>query len=290
MSPTEPRWGTLAAAPCPSIEVRDLTVAYKSGTIALVDVSFALGEPTICGLVGMNGSGKSTLFKTIMGFLEPQEGSVAICGGPVAVAQRQSLVAYVPQTEEVDWTFPVSVQDVVMMGRQGRMGFLRIPAREDARIVAESLARVGIEAFADRQIGELSGGQRKRTFLARALAQEARILLLDEPFAGVDIKTEQAIVAILQDLRVAGHVILVSTHNVSSVPTFCDSVVMINKTLIAAGPIETAFTPENLGRAFGGSLYGLPIGMVPPAAVVAAPIGAPKGTIHKLVAAIRGAA
>ncbi len=288
MSPIEPSRETAAdtaGAPCPAIEVRDLTVAYKSGTVALVDVSFALGEPTICGLVGMNGSGKSTLFKAIMGFLEPRHGTVTICGGTVVAAQKQNIVAYVPQAEEVDWTFPVSVRDVVMTGRQGRMGFLRIPSHEDARIVAESLSRVGMEAFADRQIGELSGGQRKRTFLARALAQGARILLLDEPFAGVDIKTEQAIVAILRDLQAAGHVILVSTHNVSSVPTFCDSVVMINKTLIAAGPIETTFTPENLGRAFGGALYGLPIGTLPPQ-----PAGRPSGPIQKLFATVRGVA
>jgi manganese/iron transport system ATP-binding protein len=285
MSSTEPRRQPLADAPCPSIEVRNVTVAYKSGTVALVDVSFALVEPTICGLIGMNGSGKSTLFKAIMGFLGPQQGTVTICGRPVAFAQKQNIIAYVPQTEEVDWTFPVSVRDVVMMGRQGRMGFLRIPSHEDARIVSESLSRVGMEAFADRQIGELSGGQRKRTFLARALAQEARILLLDEPFAGVDIKTEQAITAILQDLQAAGHVILVSTHNVSSVPTFCDSVVMINKVLIAAGPISGAFTPENLGRTFGGALYGLPIGTFP-----TAPNARPSGPIHKLVATIRGAA
>jgi len=263
MSRTEPYRDTAfrtAAAPCPAIAVEDVTVAYRTGTVALVDVGFVLAEPTICGLIGMNGSGKSTLFKTIMGFLEPSRGRVAIFGRPVAFAQKQNLIAYVPQTEEVDWTFPVSVRDVVMMGRQGRMGLLRIPSREDARIVAESLARVGMEAFADRQIGELSGGQRKRTFVARALAQEARILLLDEPFAGVDIKTEHAIVSILRDLQAAGHVILVSTHHVSSVPTFCDRVLMINRTLIAAGPTESAFTPENLGRTFGGTLYGLPIG------------------------------
>lgn len=258
-----------------------MTVAYKTGTVALVDVSFTLAEPTICGLIGMNGSGKSTLFKTIMGFLQPSHGGVAIFGRPVAFAQKQNLIAYVPQTEEVDWTFPVSVHDVVMMGRQGRMGFMRIPSQEDSRIVAESLARVGMETLADRQIGELSGGQRKRTFLARAIAQQARILLLDEPFAGVDIKTEHAIISILRDLQAAGHVILVSTHNVSSVPTFCDSVLMINKTLIAAGPIESTFTPENLGRAFGGTLYGLPLGSFIPTRV-----GGPR----QFVGAERGAA
>jgi manganese/iron transport system ATP-binding protein len=286
MSRTEAGFDAGAGAPCPSITVAGVTVAYKTGTVALVDVSFTLAEPTICGLVGMNGSGKSTLFKAIMGFLEPSRGSVTICGRPVAFAQKQNIIAYVPQTEEVDWTFPVSVRDVVMMGRQGRMGFLRIPSREDAEIVAESLVRVGMEALADRQIGELSGGQRKRTFLARALAQQAGILLLDEPFAGVDIKTEHAIIAILRDLQACGHIILVSTHNVSSVPTFCDSVVMLNRTLVASGPVASTFTPENLGRAFGGSVYGLPVGPFTPTRVGARE----PEPVHEFAAASHGAA
>jgi manganese/iron transport system ATP-binding protein len=261
------------ATPCPSISVENVTVAYKSGTIALVDVNFTLAEPAICGLIGMNGSGKSTLFKTIMGFLSPSRGSVTICGGPVAAAQKQNIVAYVPQTEEVDWTFPVSVRDVVMMGRQGRMNFLRIPSREDHRLVDASLVRVGMAGFADRQIGELSGGQRKRTFLARALAQEAKILLLDEPFAGVDLESEHAIVTILRELQGQGNVILVSTHNVASVPAFCDRVVLINRALVAAGPIATTFTSENLCRTFGGSLYGLPLGTFAPTKTIATKLG-----------------
>lgn len=254
--------GAPGAAPSVSVEVSNLTVAYRGGNVAVSDVSFALTRPTICGLVGMNGSGKSTLFKAIMGFVEPLRGAVTVCGKPVAWAQQENLIAYVPQTEEVDWTFPVSVRDVVTMGRQGRMGFLRIASAEDRRIVADSLARVGMSEFAERQIGELSGGQRKRVFLARALAQQARIVLLDEPFTGIDLQTEQAIVTILRELKAAGHIVLVSTHDLASVPAFCDQVVMINRVLVAFGPVETTFTQQNLDRAFAGTIRGLPAGAV----------------------------
>lgn len=254
--------GPAGSAPSVSVAVSHLTVAYRGGHVAVSDVSFALTRPTICGLVGMNGSGKSTLFKAIMGFVEPLRGAVTVCGKPVAWAQQENLIAYVPQTEEVDWTFPVSVRDVVTMGRQGRMGFLRIASAEDRRIVADSLARVGMSDFAERQIGELSGGQRKRVFLARALAQQARIVLLDEPFTGIDQQTEQAIVAILRELKAAGHIVLVSTHDLASVPAFCDQVVMINRVLVAFGPVETTFTQQNLDRAFAGTIRGLPAGTV----------------------------
>lgn len=244
-----------------SLEVEGVGVSYRRGVPALEDVSFALRRPGICALVGMNGAGKSTLFKAVMGFLTPGRGRVLICGRPVRWAQKQNLVAYVPQTEEVDWTFPVSVRDVVMMGRQGRMGFLRIPSAQDREIVADSLARVGMAEFADRQIGALSGGQRKRVFLARALAQRGGIMLLDEPFTGVDIRTERAIVALLQALRDEGHVILVSTHNLASVPGFCDHAVLVNRRLVAFGPVAEVFTPANLSLAFGGDAHQVPVGV-----------------------------
>lgn len=263
----------IAGAARTSIEARGVTVAYRAGNIAIADVSLALREPTICGLIGMNGAGKSTLFKAIMGFVAPRSGSIAICGQPIAWAQKKNIIAYVPQTEEVDWTFPVSVHDVVMMGRQGRMGFLRIPSAEDRRIVGESLARVGMADFSARQIGELSGGQRKRVFLARALAQQGRIILLDEPFTGVDVKTEHAIIDILRALKEAGHIILVSTHNLSSVPAFCDQVMMINRALVAFGPVASVFTADNLGRTFGGAVNQLPVGaLAPSGARAAAPL------------------
>jgi manganese/iron transport system ATP-binding protein len=253
---------TRAPEPTASIEISNLTVAYRGGAIALQDIDVSLKGFTICGLVGMNGAGKSTLFKAVMGFLAPSAGSISISGRPLRWAQKNSVVAYVPQTEEVDWTFPVSVRDVVTMGRQGRMGFLRIPSAEDRRIVAESLERVGMAAYAERQIGELSGGQRKRVFLARALAQEARIVLLDEPFTGVDVGTERAIVDVLQGLKASGQLILVSTHNLGSVPEFCDEVILLNRGLVAFGPVGEVYTPENLARTFEGALQQLPFGLV----------------------------
>lgn len=237
-----------------SVEVADITVAYTNGNIALRDASFTLQSGTICALVGVNGSGKSTLFKSIMGFLKPAKGQVRIAGRSVAEARKSKLVAYVPQSEEVDWSFPVNVWDVVMMGRYGHMNFMRIPRQEDKRVVLECLERVGMTAFKDRQIGELSGGQKKRVFLARALAQKGRIMLLDEPFTGVDVQTETAIIELLRALRQEGHIILVSTHNLGSVPEFCDQVVLINRTVLAYGPTDRVFTEKNLTEAFGGVL------------------------------------
>lgn len=238
----------------PSIVVDNLAVRYNNGHTALYDVSFTLGAGTTCALVGVNGSGKSTLFKSIMGLVKPLTGSVRLCDMPVKTALKQNLVSYVPQTEEVDWQFPVSVYDVVMMGRYGYMSFLRRPSANDKAKVEQAMARVDISHLKDRQIGELSGGQKKRVFLARALAQESRIILLDEPFTGVDVKTENAIIDLLGALRTEGHLILVSTHNLGSVPHFCDQVVMINRTLIAKGDTPNTFTQRNLERAFGGVL------------------------------------
>jgi manganese/iron transport system ATP-binding protein len=237
-----------------SISVSDLTVTYPNGTTALRDASFALAAGTICGLVGVNGSGKSTLFKAIMGFVAPSAGEIRISGLTPRAAQKRNLIAYVPQSEDVDWNFPVLVDDVVMMGRYGRMGFLRRPSTIDRRKVDEALERVGMTAYRRRQIGELSGGQRKRVFLARALAQEGLVILLDEPFTGVDVKTEGAIIDLLGELKAQGHLMLVSTHNLGSVPDFCDQVVLVLHTVIAAGPTATTFTQTNLERAFGGVL------------------------------------
>ena len=183
------------------LAVQNVSVAYNNGHVALYDASFHLQKGTITALVGVNGSGKSTLFKTIMGFIKPMSGSVTICGEPVRQAQKHHLLAYVPQSEEVDWSFPVSVWDVVMMGRYGYMNFLRIPNREDKEIAERSLERVQMLEFKDRQIGELSGGQKKRVFLARALAQRGKIILLDEPFTGVDVKTETAIIDLDRDRK-----------------------------------------------------------------------------------------
>ena len=210
-----------------AIEARELSVTYRNGHTALHNASFSVAAGAICGLVVGNGAGKSTLFKALMGFVPLAKGSVSLLGGTVRDALSRNLVAYVPQNEDVDWTFPVLVEDVVMMGRYGHMGFLRRPKRADHEKVAEALARVGMEGHRSRQIGELSGGQKKRVFLARALAQESQIILLDEPFTGVDVKTEDAIVQLLRDLRDEGRVMLVSTHNLGSVPEFCDHEVLV---------------------------------------------------------------
>ena len=238
----------------PRLDIEGVSVTYPNGHLALDDASFQLAGGTICALVGINGSGKSTLFKSIMGFVKPKAGSVRINGLSVRAVLKQHLVAYVPQAEEVDWQFPVSVWDVAMMGRYGAMSFLRIPRAADKLKVEESLRRVSMWEFKDRQIGELSGGQKKRVFLARALAQGGRVILLDEPFTGVDVKTEEAIIALLRELRAAGCIILVSTHNLGSVPEFCDQVVLINRTVLAYGPTASVFTERNLTAAFGGVL------------------------------------
>ena len=236
-----------------SIDVENVTVTYH-GKVALQSASLQLESGTICGLIGMNGAGKSTLFKAIMGFVKPTSGRILINKLPIRQVQKQNIVAYVPQSEEVDWNFPVSVHDVVMMGRYGYMNLLRIPKNHDCNVVRSSLERVEMWQMQDRQIGELSGGQKKRTFFARALAQESTVLLLDEPFAGVDIKTEKMMINLLIELRQKGYTILISTHDLASIKTFCDRVVLINRTILAYGNTADVFTEENLSRTFGGSI------------------------------------
>lgn len=236
------------------IELANVCVTYPNGHAALQNVSGNLHGGTICGLVGVNGAGKSTLFKAIMGFIKPTSGSVKIMGQDVRAALKKNLVSYVPQTEDVDWDFPVLVEDVVMMGRYGHMGFLRRPSAADKQAVDDALARVNMSAYRKHQIGELSGGQKKRVFVARALAQGGQIILLDEPFTGVDIKTEESLILLFRALAAENRLILVSTHNLGSVPHFCDEVMLINKTLLAYGPVETTFTQDNLAKAFGGML------------------------------------
>ncbi|WEK04032.1 MAG: manganese/iron ABC transporter ATP-binding protein [Candidatus Devosia phytovorans] len=238
----------------PGLEVSDITVAYRNGTTAIKHASFSIPRGSITALVGVNGSGKSTLFKAIMGFVPLADGSVDILGVPGRQALKRNLVAYVPQSEDVDWNFPVLVEDVVMMGRYGHMGMLRRPSKTDHDMVTSALERVNMVEFRHRQIGELSGGQKKRVFLARALAQEGQVILLDEPFTGVDVKTEDAIVDLLRALRDEGKVMLVSTHNLGSVPEFCDRTVLVKGTVLASGPTEEIFTREWLEETFGGAL------------------------------------
>lgn len=242
------------------ISARDVTVTYRNGHTALWNASFEVPKSTVTALVGVNGAGKSTLFKALMGFVPVAKGNIRILGLEVREALSKNLVAYVPQSEEVDWSFPVLVEDVVMMGRYGKMGFLRRPKQHDRDAVDQALARVNMQDYRHRQIGELSGGQRKRVFLARALAQDGQVILLDEPFTGVDVKTEAQIVALLRELRDEGRVMLVSTHNLGSVPEFCDRTILVKGTILDHGPTETIFTRDNLEKAFGGVLRRFTLG------------------------------
>ncbi|MEJ6396331.1 manganese/iron ABC transporter ATP-binding protein [Yoonia sp. 208BN28-4] len=242
------------------IAAHDVTVTYRNGHTALRDASFEIPRGTVTALVGVNGAGKSTLFKAIMGFVPAAKGTITLMGRSVKDAMRENLVAYVPQSEEVDWAFPVLVEDVVMMGRYGHMGFLRRPSAADHAAVDTALGRVNMRDYRHRQIGELSGGQRKRVFLARSLAQDGQVILLDEPFTGVDVKTEDQIVALLRELRDEGRVMLVSTHNLGSVPEFCDRTVLVKGTVTAYGLTEDVFTRDNLEEAFGGVLRHFTLG------------------------------
>jgi len=250
----------IAASDAEGISATDVTVTYRNGHTALWDASFEVPRGSVTALVGVNGAGKSTLFKAIMGFVPAAKGEIRLLGRPVKEALRHNLVAYVPQSEEVDWAFPVLVEDVVMMGRYGHMGFLRIASATDRAAVDQALERVGMSAFRKRQIGELSGGQRKRVFLARALAQDGQVILLDEPFTGVDVKTEDQIVDLLREMRDEGRVMLVSTHNLGSVPEFCDRTVLVKGTVLGHGPTDAVFTRENLELAFGGVLRHFTLG------------------------------
>jgi len=242
------------------ISVKNVTVKYKNGHRALWDVSFEIPDKTITGLVGINGAGKSTLFKAMMGFLPLAQGTISIQGYAVSTALKNNLVSYVPQAEEVDWTFPILVKDVVMMGRYGNMGFFRQATKDDFSAVEKALARVGMTDYKDRQIGELSGGQKKRVFLARSIAQNGQIILLDEPFAGIDVQTEDQIISLLSELRSEGRVMLVSTHNLGSVAEFCDRTILIKGTVLNFGLTEEVFTKENLEKAFGGVLRHFSLG------------------------------
>ena len=243
-----------ADTPEDGLVLRGITVTYRNGHTGIVDASFDVPSGTVTALVGVNGAGKSTLFKAIMGLVPLISGDIRILGQDVKTALRNNLVSYVPQSEDVDWSFPVLVEDVVMMGRYGHMNMLRRPRRVDHDAVHVALERVSMQEARHRQIGELSGGQRKRVFLARALAQDSQVILFDEPFTGVDVKTERQIIALLSALRDDGRIMLVSTHNLGSVPEFCDRTVLVRGTVLAHGPTEDIFTHKNLEHAFEGAL------------------------------------
>lgn len=233
-----------------AIDVSNLTVRYGE-RLVLDDVSLAVPAGRVTGLIGMNGSGKSTLFKTIMGMIRPTRGQVRIDGAEPATARKRGLVGYVPQNESVDWNFPISVRQVVMMGRYGHLGTTRRARPADHAAVDEALARVELADLAHRQIGQLSGGQRKRAFVARGIAQQARIMLLDEPFAGVDKRSEATIVRLLRELAAAGHTLLVSTHDLHALPDLADDAVLLLHRVVFHGPVDEGLRPENLARAFG---------------------------------------
>ncbi|WP_291794642.1 metal ABC transporter ATP-binding protein [Brevibacterium sp.] len=233
------------------IEAAGLTVRYGSAAPALEDVSLRVEFGRVCGLIGVNGSGKSTLFKAIMGLVRPEAGSVRVAGEPVSRARRRNLLSYVPQHEAVDWNFPVSVREVVMMGRYGRQGVMRTPRREDREAVRDAIERVGLSALAGRQIGQLSGGQRRRAFVARGIAQGARVLLLDEPFAGVDAQSQALITALLRELAAEGAAVLVSTHDLTTLPSLADEAALLLRRLVAAGTPQAVLAPDVLSQAFG---------------------------------------
>ena len=233
------------------LEVRGVTAAYGSEPV-LWDVSFRVPEGQLVAVVGPNGAGKTTLLKVVMGLMEPAAGRATVFGKPFSRARQ--LVGYVPQRGSVDWDFPTDALDVVQMGLYGRLGWFRRPGRKEREKAMECLEKVGMGGFAGRQISQLSGGQQQRVFLARALAQEARLYLTDEPFAGVDYKTEQAIVGLLRELKAAGGTVVVVHHDLATVPDYFDRVVILNRRLVAEGPVEEVFTRENVADAYGGAV------------------------------------
>lgn len=235
----------------PPLEIHDMTVAYHQKPV-LWDIDLTVPEGKLVGILGPNGAGKSTLIKAVLGLIPLASGRVTFYGLPYA--RQRHLVGYVPQRESVDWDFPVSALDVVLMGTYGHLGWFRRPGRAERQRAYECLQQVGMAALADRQIRQLSGGQQQRVFLARALAQDARFYFMDEPFAGVDAATEQAIVRLLQALRQAGKTVLVVHHDLQTVRQYFDHVILLNMRLIAAGPTDQTFTPENLQKTYGGRL------------------------------------
>lgn len=233
------------------LSIHRLSVAYHKKPV-LRDVSFEAPEGKLIGVVGPNGAGKSTLIKAALGLIPRLEGEVRFFGNSYADARK--LVGYVPQRESVDWDFPTSALDVVMMGRYGHLGWFRRPGAKERAIALECLDKVGMADFAGRQISQLSGGQQQRVFLARALAQDASLYFMDEPFAAVDAATEKAIITLLHELKAEGKTVLVVHHDLSTVKEYFDWVLLLNEVVVAAGPVETTFTAENLHAAYGGRL------------------------------------
>ncbi|MFT7644958.1 MAG: ABC-type Mn2+/Zn2+ transport system ATPase subunit [Candidatus Paceibacteria bacterium] len=237
-----------------AISLKGVTVDYGKNR-ALHDASIDIPYNSFTGVIGMNGAGKSTMFKVIMGLVKPQAGTVTICDDPVPIAQKHGHVAYVPQSEDVDWDFPVSVYDVVMMGRLGKQNIFKTPTPKDDTFVVDALEQVNMLDHKHHQIGELSGGQKKRVFVARALAQGADILLLDEPFAGLDATSEKSLIKLFISLKNQGKTIILATHDLMSLPDTCDRVALIKYTVVAHGPTKEVFTKELVEQTFDGLLH-----------------------------------
>ena len=235
----------------PVLDVHDITVAYHRKPV-LWDIDWTLDQPSLVGIIGPNGAGKSTFIKAMLGLVPLASGGVSIRGQPLRKQRR--LIGYVPQRESVDWDFPVSVLDVVLMGTYGTLGWIRRPGRKERDWARHCLEQVGLADLAGRQIGQLSGGQQQRTFLARALAQRAEIYFMDEPMAGVDAATERVVFSLLRELRNQGKTVLVVHHDLRTVPMYFEQVVLLNMRLVASGPTSTTFTTENLRKTYGGRL------------------------------------
>jgi manganese/zinc/iron transport system ATP- binding protein len=237
------------AAAVPAIEIADLTVAYRDKPV-LWDVDLTVPPGVLMAVVGPNGAGKTTLIKSVLGLVRPAAGSIRVLGLPYDEARTR--VAYVPQRGTVDWDFPATVRDVVMMGRYGTVGWFRRPGRAERDAAMAALEQVGMAAFAARHISQLSGGQQQRVFLARALVQDAEAYLMDEPFQGVDATTEHAILEILRALRARGRTVVVVHHDLQTVAEYFDQVALLNIRLIASGPVREVFTEERLRETYGG--------------------------------------
>lgn len=231
----------------PACVARSLTVAYQADPV-LYDVDFTVPQGVVMGIVGPNGAGKSTLIKALLGLVTPLAGEIEFFGG--ALENERGRVGYMPQSTSVDWDFPTTVHDVVTMGAYGSLGWLRRPGRTERRRATEALEHTGIADLADRQIGQLSGGQRQRVFLARTLVQGPDLYFMDEPFQGVDARSQQAIVSVLHDLRERGQTVVIVHHDLATVRDYCDHVTLLNKKIVASGPADEVFTKHNIRVAY----------------------------------------
>ena len=238
-------------SPAGPLEITDLSVRYGAN-VALLDVNIACEPGSITGLIGPNGSGKSTLLKTVAGVLKPASGTITLDGRELD--PRAAGVAFVPQREDVNWDFPVTARDVVLMGRYRTLGWLRWPGREDHRLADAALERLGLGGMGQRHISQFSGGQQQRVFLARAMVQEPRVVLLDEPFTGIDVRNREVFHGAIREFAARGIIVLIATHDLAEVQSTTDNVLCLNRRQVAFGPTATAYTPENLRATFGGQI------------------------------------